>query len=171
MYESLRLSTLAVLAAAALAQQPRPEPPQAPQQSQRSRPTQQTPEQQVPKTKPEDLASVEGRVVNALTGEPLNKASLTLRRIETSRGGAGPQDRSGPPTPGGPPRSFSASTDATGRFTMRGIEPGNSALLKPQQLRWGRVSRHCSLHFVRKAKCDRHRPEDDATWCHCRKSA
>ena len=64
-------------------------------------------------SKAEDTATVSGTVTNALTGEPLRRALVTLRRTVIARNattisGAG-----------------SAYTDATGRFTIKGIEPGD----------------------------------------------
>lgn len=60
-----------------------------------------------PPTRPEDLCSIEGHAVNALTGEPLKKAQITMNNL----GG-----RSNT-TPG-------AVTDAGGRFVIESIDPG-----------------------------------------------
>jgi Carboxypeptidase regulatory-like domain len=70
-------------------------------------------------TKPEDLSAMEGQVVNAVTGEPLGKAALTLRRADSPPG---------PPGMGGPARSYSASSDASGKFSITNIEPGKYRL-------------------------------------------
>jgi Carboxypeptidase regulatory-like domain len=67
-------------------------------------------------TQPEDLCSVEGRVVNAITGEPIRRASVLLMRSD--------------PVPGetGPPTSFSTQSDSSGQFAMKDIEPGKYRL-------------------------------------------
>src|SRR5262245_30047673 len=66
-----------------------------------------------PATKPEDLATVQGQVVSS-SGEALRKARVTLRR----------QDQA----PSGAPRSYSATSDASGAFVFRGVEPGQYRL-------------------------------------------
>jgi protocatechuate 3,4-dioxygenase beta subunit len=58
-------------------------------------------------TRPEDLCSIEGQAVNALTGEPLKKAHVTMNNL-------GGQTNA---TPG-------AVTDASGRFVIENIDPG-----------------------------------------------
>lgn len=55
--------------------------------------------------KPEDLASIEGQVFNAATGEPLKKASVSIRRPERGQ-------------------PLFAMTDASGQFSLTGVEPG-----------------------------------------------
>src|SRR5512134_83718 len=57
-------------------------------------------------SKPEDLGSIEGQVFNAATGEPLKKASVSLRRLD-SRG-----------------QPLATVADATGQFSIPGVEPG-----------------------------------------------
>ena len=52
----------------------------------------------VPGTKPEDKCSVEGTVVNATTGEPVQKARLFLSPLGASRTGSPMQP---PPIPQG----------------------------------------------------------------------
>ena len=69
-----------------------------------------------PELKPEDLCTLEGRVLNAAAGTPLSKATLTLMRADIS------------PGTGSPLTNFTASTDAEGRFAMRDIEPGRYRL-------------------------------------------
>ncbi len=61
---------------------------------------------------PEDLCTVEGRVTNLATGEPLTKTTLLMVR---AGGGGG----------GGRRQPYSASTDAEGRFKLKDIEPGS----------------------------------------------
>jgi protocatechuate 3,4-dioxygenase beta subunit len=63
-------------------------------------------------TPPEDLCSLEGEVVNNITGDPIRKATLTLSPE------VGPNATA-------PPTSYTTATDATGKFAMAGIEPGH----------------------------------------------
>ena len=65
-----------------------------------------------PPTPTADLASMEGTVYNALGGTPLRKANVTLNR------------QSGGPLPQGARSNYSATTDASGHFSVTGIEPG-----------------------------------------------
>ena len=60
---------------------------------------------------PEATGTVDGNVVNALTGEPVNKAEVTLA---------------------GPPPQSAATTDASGHFVFRGLAAG-SYWLNPQR--------------------------------------
>jgi len=62
--------------------------------------------QRGPAPKFEESGAVEGRVVNASTGEPLNKATVRLRPRDGSRG------------------MYSGSTDPSGNFTVAGVAPG-----------------------------------------------
>jgi len=66
-----------------------------------------------PPTPPGDLCTIEGQAFDASTGEPLRKASISMNpmRVSAAMAGAGP-------------RSYGATTDATGRFSVSGIEPG-----------------------------------------------
>ncbi len=68
--------------------------------------------------KPEDLCRLEGRITDAITGEPVKKASLQLSRTDVPR------------TPGAValPQVFSTSSDAAGRFAMKDLEPGSYRL-------------------------------------------
>ncbi len=67
------------------------------------------PQQQAQKEyKPEELCTVEGYVRNSSTGEPLAKANVTF----AAGGGRSQQQPLG------------AATDSTGKFMIRGIEPG-----------------------------------------------
>ena len=74
------------------------------------------PSVQAQPTKPEDLCSVEGQVVNAVTGEPIRRASVLMMRSD--------------PVPGetGPPTSYSTQSNATGQFAIKDIEPGKYRL-------------------------------------------
>jgi hypothetical protein len=67
-------------------------------------------------SKPEDRCVLQGRVVNALTGEPLKKASLRLIRVNTN-----PSDDSNQPGQQG----YSTSSEADGNFKIENIEPGD----------------------------------------------
>src|SRR4051794_8072605 len=71
---------------------------------------------QPPPVKPEDYCSVEGQVVNAATGEPLGKTTLTLRRVDSQQG------------PPGPGRSLVTSSSASGKFSLVNIDPGKYRL-------------------------------------------
>jgi protocatechuate 3,4-dioxygenase beta subunit len=70
----------------------------------------------------EDRSSVEGSVTNAVTGEPLRKAIVTLRKIPDS----GSSNRSGPGLPVSAP--YSATTDADGKYTIDNLDPGKYRL-------------------------------------------
>ncbi len=61
--------------------------------------------------KPEDKCSIEGKVTNALTGEPVKKARISLDHM-------GRQDNA----------SYSATTDAGGRFAIQDVDPGDYIL-------------------------------------------
>src|SRR5437867_1702936 len=87
-----------------LAGQPGRQRPGMPQQSQPA------------PTKPEDRGTVEGLVVNSATGQPLGKAALTLRRVDS------------PPGPPGSARTYTATSDASGAFHIMGVEPGKYRL-------------------------------------------
>ena len=69
-----------------------------------------------PQTNPNDLCALEGRVVDAATGEPVRKASLVLNRTDAARSASGL------------PQSFSTSSDASGGFAMKNLEPGSYRL-------------------------------------------
>ncbi len=64
--------------------------------------------------KPEEPAAVEGQVLNAATGEPLKRATVTLRRTSSSSEAA--------------PRGYTATTDAGGKFAIAGVVPGEYRL-------------------------------------------
>ncbi len=65
-----------------------------------------------PPTPTADLASMEGTVYNALGGTPLRKTTITMNR------------QNGGPLPSGARGNYSATTDASGRYSVAGIEPG-----------------------------------------------
>jgi protocatechuate 3,4-dioxygenase beta subunit len=67
-------------------------------------------------TKPEDLCGIEGQVTNLVTGTPVKKADLVLRRMDLVAKTAAQQT------------NYSATSDAGGKFAMQGIEPGNYQL-------------------------------------------
>lgn len=72
------------------------------QPAQQSQP-QQTP---APAVAPEDRCTIEGQVINAITGEPLKKANLMLMRADS------------------PGSRYSAVSDAGGKFSIHDIDPG-----------------------------------------------
>ena len=61
-------------------------------------------------SKPEDLGSIEGQVFNAATGEPLRKATVSLRGL-TGRG-----------------QPMAVTSDASRTFRLTGVEPGRYRL-------------------------------------------
>jgi protocatechuate 3,4-dioxygenase beta subunit len=67
-------------------------------------------------TSPADSCSVTGQVTNASTGEPVRRALVALRRVDTSPGVTNVQV------------TQSGTTDAAGRFALTGIEPGKYRL-------------------------------------------
>jgi hypothetical protein len=69
-----------------------------------------------PATKPEDLCALSGQVLNAVTGEPLRRASIVLMRADVTPGEAGL------------PLTYSTSSNANGQFSMKDIEPGKYRL-------------------------------------------
>ncbi len=88
--------------------------------------------------KPEDLCTVEGVVRHAQTGEALRKVSVTLF-----------------PQGGGPGQSPSVtSTDAEGKFAMKGIEPGRYQLIadKPGFVRAGMQAGGSTVTLARAQK-------------------
>lgn len=66
-----------------------------------------------PPTPPGDLCTVEGQVFDASTGQPLRKANISINpmRVSAAVAAAGP-------------RSYGATSDATGKFSVSGLEPG-----------------------------------------------
>jgi protocatechuate 3,4-dioxygenase beta subunit len=66
-----------------------------------------------------DKSAITGRVINAATGAPLKKASVWLEAFSPTRGVTGAPTVAAPAT----------ITDAEGRFTLDGIDPGSYLLL------------------------------------------
>ena len=71
---------------------------------------------QASETKPEDRCSIAGQVLRETTGEPIKKANVILRRADVSQNATNF------------PPSYSTSTDASGSFAMKDIEPGKYRL-------------------------------------------
>ena len=67
-------------------------------------------------TRPDDLCSISGQVTNAVTGEPVRRALVYMRRIDMSPGVTNVQV------------TQSGTTDAAGRFALSGIAPGKYRL-------------------------------------------
>ena len=67
---------------------------------------------------PAELCTLQGRVTDAVTGEPVKRAMLVMTRTDV------------PKTAGTAslPQAFSTSSDATGRFAMKDLEPGSYSL-------------------------------------------
>ncbi len=72
-----------------------------------------------PPTTAEEVVSLEGRVVNALTGEPVPRANLTLTIFSLQQGGV---------VGSGQPAKASAVSDAEGKFKFENLPPGNYLL-------------------------------------------
>jgi hypothetical protein len=66
--------------------------------------------------KVENLCALDGRVIDAVTGDPVKKATVTLT----------PNDAKAAPSPAGLtlPVQFSTSSDGSGRFAMKDLDPG-----------------------------------------------
>jgi protocatechuate 3,4-dioxygenase beta subunit len=78
-----------------------------------ARPNPPAPAESAP-VKPEERCTIEGTVLNSVTGEPLKKAELMLRRAD--------------PSPNGFGLSYAGASDAAGRFVIADIEPGRYRL-------------------------------------------
>ena len=63
------------------------------------------------------LAALEGKVIDASTGQPVRKANLTLMKMQSTG-----------MTAAGPPQSHAVATDPEGRFSFAGVEPGRYML-------------------------------------------
>ena len=76
------------------------------------------------------LGRIAGKVLNAITGEPVRKATVTLQPTGAQGGqggapaGAGPQAQGG----GAPARAISTGTDNTGAFVFENVNAGNYRL-------------------------------------------
>lgn len=69
-----------------------------------------------------EKATLEGTVIHALTGEPLRRAYVTLR-VRAGRASGGRRAGAGMAGPAG-----TTSTDASGRFVLANVEPGQYVL-------------------------------------------
>ncbi|MBZ2184486.1 MAG: carboxypeptidase regulatory-like domain-containing protein [Bryobacter sp.] len=84
--------------------------------------------QQSPQAPAEKPGRVSGKVLNALTGEPIRKATVALQPAGAQQGvpGGGGQGPFGPGGMlGGMRAGMAASTDASGAFLIEGVPPGN----------------------------------------------
>jgi len=94
------------LAASAIAQQPQPNPA----------------------VDPKNFGTLEGQVLNAITGEPVRRVNLALRPIGApGTAGGGVTFNMPPPAP------FAATTDADGKFRLEKVEPGTYRLMAERQ--------------------------------------
>src|ERR1035437_8230681 len=66
--------------------------------------------------KPGDLCSLTGRVLDSVTGEPVKKATLKLTTDSPVS------------TAAGLPQQFGTSSDASGKFAMKDLDPGSYRL-------------------------------------------
>lgn len=83
-----------------------------------------------PQTNPsntEKPGSLDGRVINARTGEPLRRVNLTLRPFGPGTGSVG---MIGPAAPAAP---YAATTDADGRFRFEKVDPGSYRMMAERQ--------------------------------------
>ena len=76
-----------------------------------------TPQPAAPVIPPDQYGSVAGIMTNGVTGEPLGKAAVTLRIVDT-----------GGRSTGGVPRSYAATTDTSGQFSIPSVPPGKFRL-------------------------------------------
>ena len=77
------------------------------------------PSAEMPAVDPATAVSIEGRVVNSLTGEPVRQANLTLTMQPGGPGFARPQGR---------PPSYGATSDTQGKFKFENLPPGRYQL-------------------------------------------
>src|SRR5580698_10276678 len=76
-------------------------------------------------------AAIEGRVVNSITGEVLRKADVTLTKDPTDEEFFAAQlgfKTDVQAEPGQPKRTFSATSDASGKFRFGQLQPGDYLL-------------------------------------------
>src|SRR5690606_8882093 len=66
--------------------------------------------------RPEDACTISGKVFNRATGEPLRKAMVRLVPLRVAG------------SPMSMPRTYSATSDAAGKFTISNLEPGEYSL-------------------------------------------
>ena len=74
-----------------------------------------------PAAKAGDLCSLEGRVLDAVTGDPVKKATVTLTPSNAKQAPAAADIMS-------LPQQFGTSSDSSGRFAMKGLDPGSYRL-------------------------------------------
>ncbi len=129
----MRIALLILLTFAALAQGPPPTKPAEPE------------------VRPQDKCTVEGRVVNANTGEPLRKAAISMHRID----------------PAAQMQGAGTTTDASGNFAMKDIDPGRYSLMASRNgfvvQQYG--AKRTGYGTVGAILTSGARPEDELTFC------
>src|SRR5579859_3668115 len=92
-------------------------------------------------TPPKDPCSVEGQVLNSLTGEPIRKAHITLQGMGSPKAAS--------------PSTYGGVTDAGGRFVIQDIEPGSyfavaerNGFTNGQSTGWGRGYTPPTYHSI-----------------------
>jgi protocatechuate 3,4-dioxygenase beta subunit len=113
--KSLSLFLNFTLISVALAQQPQAQPPAQPSSSEQA-------------AKP---AILQGRILNAKTGEPVRKANVTLRPSGVSGSGGGTIGSIS--ASGSPAAPYAATTDAEGKFHIENVEPATYHLMVERQ--------------------------------------
>src|SRR3954469_4776309 len=78
--------------------------------------------------RPEERCVVAGRVTNALTGEPLRKATVLLSAGRAGNGAAGVTTMSNGRSVVPSGQGYSTSTDNDGSFRIEGVNPGTYRL-------------------------------------------
>src|SRR5208282_2779181 len=71
-----------------------------------------------PAAKPGDFATLDGHILDALTGEPVKKATVTLTPTNVKQ-----QDSLAPGAT--LPQQFATTSDSSGHFAMKDIDPGS----------------------------------------------
>ncbi len=74
------------------------------------------------------LGRITGKVLNAITGEPVRKATVSLQPAGAQQGQGGGGGQPGGPFGGGQSRGLSAATDNAGTFVFENVNPGNYRL-------------------------------------------